>query len=218
MKGREEVQIPNLQEADAIRRAQHGDGHAFEILYSLHSSRVFALCLRMLKNTAEAEDLTQETFLTVFRAIRTFRGHSAFSSWLHRVTMNCVLMHIRKKAFPQVSLGEIVNRQEESGAPQRELTHCDLRLKGLLDRLSIERAIAQLPASLKKIFVLYDLWGCEHKEIAEILDCSTGTSKSQLHKARRRLRELLPRYQASSARNEVQPIGHPALQAGPCLD
>ena len=106
MQGREEVRNSDWQEAEAIRQAQRGDANAFELLYRLHSSRVFALCLRMLKNNAEAEDMTQETFLTVFRAIRTFRGDSAFSSWLHRVTMNCVLMHIRRKALAQVSLEE----------------------------------------------------------------------------------------------------------------
>ena len=202
MQGREEIRISDSQEAEAIRQAQRGDANAFELLYRLHSSRVFALCLRMLKNTAEAEDLTQETFLTVFRAIRTFRGHSAFSSWLHRVTMNCVLMHIRRKALAQVSLEEIIRSSEQSGRPRKELRHFDLRLKGLIDRLSIQRAIARLPARLKGAFVLYDLYGCEHREIAEILACSPGTSKSRLHKARRRLRELLPRCQPTGTRHE----------------
>ena len=100
--GREEVRSSNSQEAEAIREAQRGDANAFELLYRLHSARVFALCLRVLKNTAEAKDLTQETFLTVFCAFRTFRGHSAFSSWLHRVTMNCVLMHIRRNALARL--------------------------------------------------------------------------------------------------------------------
>src|ERR1700757_3770766 len=127
VKGREEVRISDSQEAEAIRQAQRGDANAFELLYRLHSSRVFGLCLRMLKNTAEAEDLTQETFLTVFRAIRTFRGHSAFSCWLHRVTMNRVLMHIRSKTVGQVSLGEIIRSAVESGRPRKELRHSDLR-------------------------------------------------------------------------------------------
>ena len=190
MKGREEVRSSDSQEAEAIRQAQRGDANAFELLYRLHSSRVFALCLRMLKNTAEAEDLTQETFLTVFRALGTFRGHSAFSSWLHRVTINRVLMHLRRKALTDASLEEIIRSSEESGSPRKELRHFDLRLKGLTDRLSIQKAIAQLPARLKGTFLLYDLYGCEHREIAEILACSTGASKSRLHKARRRLREL----------------------------
>lgn len=204
MKEREAVRISNSEEAQAIRQAQEGNPKAFELLYRFHSPRVFALCVRMLKNTAEAEDLTQETFLAVFRAIRTFRGHSAFSSWLHRVTMNCVLMHIRRKALTTISLEELVKSSEEIGSAPKELGHADLRLKGLLDRLCIEKAIAQLPAGLRGTFVLYDLYGCEHNEIADILDCSAGTSKSQLHKARRRLRELLPRHQPGNRQDELQ--------------
>jgi RNA polymerase sigma-70 factor, ECF subfamily len=207
VKGREEVRSSDSQEAEAIRQAQRGDANAFELLYRLHSSRVFALCLRMLKNTAEAEDLTQETFLTVFRALGTFRGHSAFSSWLHRVTINRVLMHLRRKALTDASLEEIIRSSEESGSPRKELRHFDLRLKGLTDRLSIQKAIAQLPASLKGTFLLYDLYGCEHREIAEILACSTGASKSRLHKARRRLRELLPSWPPSGTRHELHSIG-----------
>lgn len=203
MKGRKEARSSDSQEAEAIRQAQRGDANAFELLYRLHSSRVFALCLRMLKNTAEAEDLTQETFLTVFRALGTFRGHSAFSSWLHRVTINRVLMHLRRKALTDASLEEI---GEESDNPRKELRHFDLRLKGLTDRLSIQKAIAQLPARLKGTFLLYDLYGCEHGEIAEILACSTGTSKSRLHKARRRLRELLPSWPPSGIRHELHSI------------
>lgn len=206
MKGREEVRSSDSQEAEAIRRAQRGDANAFELLYRLHSSRVFALCLRMLKNTAEAEDLTQETFLTVFRALGTFRGHSAFSSWLHRVTINRVLMHLRRKPLTDASLEEIIRSGEESGSPRKELRHFDLRLKGLTDRLSIQKAIAQLPARLKGTFLLFDLYGCEHGEIAEILACSTGASKSRLHKARRRLRELLPSWPPSGTRHDLHSI------------
>lgn len=210
MKGLEKDRVSN-SEAETIRQAQRGDADAFEQLYHLHSSRVFALCLRMLKNTAEAEDLTQQTFLTVFRAIRTFRSQCAFSSWLHRVTINCVLMHLRKKVSDQVSLEEIIQIGEESGRPRKELGHHDLRLKGLIDRLSIEKAIAQLPARLKGTFLLYDLWGCDHGEVAKILACSAGTSKSQLHRARRRLRELLPKPDPSTAEQEAQSICQPAL-------
>lgn len=199
MKELEQDRVSSSQEGEAIRQAQQGDADAFEQLYRLHRSRVFALCLRMLKHNAEAEDLTQQTFLTVFRAIRTFRGQCAFSSWLHRVTMNCVLMHLRKRVANQVSLEEIMQTGEESGRTRKEFGHDDLRLKGLIDRLSIEKAIAQLSARLKGTFVLYDLWGCEHGEVAKILACSAGTSKSRLHKARRRLRQLLPEYQPSTA-------------------
>jgi RNA polymerase sigma-70 factor, ECF subfamily len=212
-----ELPIPSSQEAETIRRAQRGDAKAFEQLYRWHSPRVFALCLRMLKNTAEAEDLAQETFLTVFRAIRTFRGHSAFSSWLHRVTTNCVLMHLRKKVLVQVPLEEVTARVGENGSLRREPGQRDPRLLGLLDRLSIEKALAQLPERLRGTFVLYDFWGCDHQEIADRLSCSTGTSKSQLHKARRRLRQLLPSYQAGVAA-QAQPGNNPALQTANYTD
>lgn len=207
MKGRKEAAITNSQECEAIGRAQRGDANAFERLYRLHSSRVFALCLRMVKNTAEAEDLMQETFLSVFRAIRTFRGQSAFSSWLHRVTVNCALMRLRRTPSAPISLEQFIESCEDSGRPGKELHQCDLRLKGLIDRLCIEKAIAQLPAGLKRIFVLYELYGWEHGEIAEILNCSAGTCKGQLHRARRRLRELLPRYQPNKTQGEVQLTG-----------
>jgi len=204
VKGCQEAAMSNSQESDAIRRAQRGDANAFERLYQLHSSRVFALCRRMVKNTAEAEDLMQETFLSVFRAIRTFRGQSAFSSWLHRVTVNCALMRLRRTLSAPISLEQFIASNKESGRPGKELQQCDLRLKGLIDRLSLEKAIAQLPAGLKRIFVLYELYGWEHGEIAEILNCSAGTSKGQLHRARRRLRALLPRYPPNHSRSEVQ--------------
>jgi len=119
VKGPEEARISDSREAEAIRQAQRGEANAFELLYRLHSSRVFALCLRMLKNNAEAEDLTQETFLSVFRAIGTFRGHSSFSSWLHRVAINCVLMHLRRKAPAQVSLEETSEAARNPAAPER---------------------------------------------------------------------------------------------------
>jgi RNA polymerase sigma-70 factor, ECF subfamily len=180
-----------LSEAETIRRAQKGDAAAFEKLYRLHSGRVFSLCVRMLKNPAEAEDLTQETFLTVFRRIGTFRGESAFSTWLHRVAANHVLMHIRKNSIAQTSLEEMTEKREENDAPRREFSVPDLYLNGSVDRVTLQRAIDQLPAGFKAEVVLYDIQGYEHREIADMLGCSTGTSKSQLHKTRRRLRELL---------------------------
>jgi RNA polymerase sigma-70 factor (ECF subfamily) len=119
-----------MPEAEAIRLAREGNAAAFERLYRLHSRRVFTLCLRMLENSAEAEDLTQETFLTVFRRIQTFRGESEFSTWLHRVTVNVVLMHIRKKTVAQTSLDEITEGTEETRVPRLELGGPDLYLNG----------------------------------------------------------------------------------------
>lgn len=180
-----------LPEAEAIRRAQQGDGAAFERLYQLHGRRVYALCLRMVRNTAEAEDLAQEAFLQLFRKIHTFRGDSAFSTWLHRLAVNVVLMKLRKKTVPETSLEETTEPDEESGSPRKDVGGPDLLLSGSIDRVNLERAIEQLPPGYKTVFVLHDIQGYEHNEIAEIMGCSIGNSKSQLHKARMRLRELL---------------------------
>src|SRR6516225_6833115 len=130
-------------EAEAIRRAQAGDAAAFEHLFQLHSRRVYALCLRMVGNPADAEDLAQEAFLQLFRKIATFRGESAFSTWLHRMTVNIVLMHLRKKGLQQVPLEDTDNWQEEP--VKREYGDDDRRLLGSIDRLTLGRAIEQLP-------------------------------------------------------------------------
>jgi RNA polymerase sigma-70 factor (ECF subfamily) len=143
----------------------------------------------MTGDTAEAEDLTQEAFLQLFRKISTFRGESAFTTWLHRLVVNVVLMHLRKKGLQQVSLDEVDSSQEEP--VRRDYGDEDRRLMGSIDRLSLDRAIAALPDGYRTVFVLHDVEGYEHKEIAEIMDCSTGNSKSQLHKARLRLRQHL---------------------------
>lgn len=190
-----------MSEAEAIRLAQHGDAAAFEHLYQLHKRRVYAICLRMVSNTTEAEDLTQEAFLQLFRKISTFRGESAFSTWLHRLAVNVVLMRLRKKRVPESSLEEMTEPDEESDGPRRDFGAADLRLTGSIDRLNLERAIAELPAGYRSIFVLHDVQGYEHNEIAGILGCSIGNSKSQLHKARMRLRELLQEAERQKARN-----------------
>jgi RNA polymerase sigma-70 factor (ECF subfamily) len=178
-------------ETQQIARAQQGDEAAFEALFNAHKRRVYSLCLRMTGNTAEAEDLTQEAFLQLFRKISTFRGESAFTTWLHRLVVNVVLMHLRKKGLQQVSLDEVDSSQEEP--VKRDYGGDDLRLIGSIDRLSLDRAIAALPRGYRKVFVLHDMEGYEHNEIAQIMDCSTGNSKSQLHKARLKLREHLRR-------------------------
>jgi RNA polymerase sigma-70 factor, ECF subfamily len=178
-------------EAEAIRRAQTGDSAAFEHLYQLHSRRVYALCLRMVSNPADAEDLTQEAFLQLFRKIGTFRGESAFSTWLHRMTVNVVLMRLRKKALPTDSLEETLEPDAENSGPKRDVGAPDLRLSGAVDRVNLERSIEKLPPGYRTVFVLHDVQGYEHNEIADIMGCSVGNSKSQLHKARTRLRELL---------------------------
>ncbi|HEV2490032.1 MAG TPA: sigma-70 family RNA polymerase sigma factor [Candidatus Acidoferrales bacterium] len=193
-----------MPEAEAIRRAQQGDAAAFECIYRLHNRRVYSLCLRMVGNTAEAEDLTQEAFLQLFRKISTFRGESAFSTWLHRLAVNVVLMRLRKKTGTESSLEEVTEPDEESGGPRKDFGAPDIKLSGSIDRVNLKRAVDQLPAGYKAIFVLHDVQGYEHNEIADILGCSIGNSKSQLHKARMRLRELLHETARDKAREERQ--------------
>jgi RNA polymerase sigma-70 factor (ECF subfamily) len=191
-----------MTEAEAIRLAQQGDAGAFEQIYRLHSRRVYALCLRMVGNTAEAEDLAQDAFLQLFRKIGTFRGESAFSTWLHRLAVNVVLMKLRKKTLPATSLEESTDPEDESGGPRREIGAPDLLLTGSIDRVHLERAIGQLPPGYKQVFVLHDVQGFEHNEIAGLMECSIGNSKSQLHKARMRLRELLQETLREQARQD----------------
>jgi len=180
----------SLSNAELVTRAQRGEETAFEALFNLHKRRVYCLCLRMIGNTAEAEELTQEAFLQVFRKIHTFRGDSAFSTWLHRLSVNTVLMRLRKKTITVTPLEESV-KGEEFDEPTKEFGAPDLALTGSIDRLQLERAIAQLPPGYKQAFVLHDVHGYEHHEIAAMLGTSIGNSKSQLHKARVRLRKLL---------------------------
>jgi RNA polymerase sigma-70 factor, ECF subfamily len=191
-----------LSEAEAIRRAGNGDRSAFEYLYRLHSRRVYALCLRMVGNTTEAEDLTQEAFLLLFRKIHTFRGESAFSTWLHRLAVNLVLMRLRKKSPPIVPIEATPGPDDETFSPSIDIGAPDLLLEGSIDRINLERCIQRLPVRYRTIFVLHDIQGYEHNEIAEILGRSVGDSKSQLHKARTRLREQLHEHQRDEARDE----------------
>jgi RNA polymerase sigma-70 factor, ECF subfamily len=181
----------DMPEAEAIRLAQQGNASAFACIYRLHSRRAYTLCFRMVGNSAEADDLTQDVFLQVFRKIQTFRGEAAFSTWLHRLAVNVVLMRLRKKKLAQTSLEEATEPNEEIGKPPKEFGGPDPRLTGLVDRVNINRALGHLPPGYRLIFILHDIQGYEHKEIAEILDCSVGNSKSQLHKARMRLRQKL---------------------------
>jgi RNA polymerase sigma-70 factor (ECF subfamily) len=191
---------------ETVRLAQQGDAAAFETIYRLHCRHVYALCLRMASDPTEAEDLTQDAFLQVFRKIHTFRGDSAFSSWLYRLTANVVLMHFRRRRTAPASLDEILANDEESGRARAEIGGPDLHLSGVCDRINLNAAIEQLPEGYKTIFVLHDVHGYEHNEIARILGCSIGNSKSQLHKARKRLRELLRRAGHGSAAHNAKAI------------
>jgi RNA polymerase sigma-70 factor (ECF subfamily) len=193
--GKDRERDPN--EAELIERAKLGDAQAFQALYDKHRRRVYSLCLRMTANTAEAEDLTQEAFLQLYRKIGTFRGESAFSTWLHRLSVNVVLMQLRKKSLPVVSLEETTQGEEDT--PKKDFGAEDLALAGSIDRLQLQKAVDDLPPGYRMIFVLHDVEGYEHNEIATIVGCSIGNSKSQLHKARMKLRDLLKMNRAEKA-------------------
>lgn len=194
----------NLTESEAIEQAKNGDTAAFEYLYKLHSKRVYNLCLRMSKNPAEAEDLTQQAFLQLFRKIGTFRGDSGLSTWLHRVTVNIVLMHLRRKKPIEIPAEDLA-RPNADGGGTHEYGSNDPLMVGTLDRINLKRSIHKLPRGYKQYFLLYDVLGYEHGEIAGLLGCSTGCSKSQVHKARRRLRLLLQGEESAQETAEAVP-------------
>jgi RNA polymerase sigma-70 factor (ECF subfamily) len=186
-------------QTDILARAQAGDHHAFAELYSIHKRRIYSLCLRIVGNIAEAEDLTQEAFLQFHRKIATFRGESALSTWLHRLAINVVFMHLRKKGLQLTSLDEMM-APDAAQRPHSSFGAPDPILSGTIDRLGLQRAIDDLPAGYRLIFVLHDIEGYEHNEIAKLLNCSTGNSKSQLHKARLKLRDALRIHSQQEAR------------------
>src|SRR6266496_1070448 len=204
---------------ELVARAQAGDGEAFAALFEQHKKRVYSLCLLMTGDVADAEDLTQDAFIQVFRKLGTFRGDSAFSTWLYRVAVNTVLMSLRKRKPRQVSLDEPVCI-DHSFVP-RDFGTRDLELSGTVDRIVLSRAIKELPAGYRKIFILHEVEGYQHHEIAALLHCSVGNSKSQLHKAKLKIRELLMenggQHQASdtAAKNEMAP--NPVSYATPMV-
>ena len=173
---------------ELARKAADGDTHAFEQLYLRHQRRVYSICLRMTKHASESEDLTQEVFIQLFKKVGSFRGDSAFTTWLHRMTVNQVLMHFRKKGTrPEQTTedGELPT-QVEKGTESPDAMP-------VVDRIALDKAIAKLPLGYRTVFVLHDVEGYQHEEIARLLGCAPGTSKSQLHKARMKLRNLLKR-------------------------
>jgi RNA polymerase sigma-70 factor, ECF subfamily len=179
-----------------IARAQQGDEEAFAALYSAYKRRVYSLCLRMTHDEVEAEDLTQEAFLHLFRKISSFRGESAFGTWLHRLVVNVVLMRLRKKSLRLVSLEETSPQPGDDELGHRDFSvrqygQEDRQLLSAVDRITLDRAISELPEGYRAILLLHDVEGYEHSEIAQLRKCSVGNSKSQLHKARVRLRQLL---------------------------
>ena len=175
----------------------------FDRAYRLYSRRVYSKCLHMVGNEAEAEDLTQEVFLQLFRKMDSFRGESAFSTWLYRVAINVVLMRLRRKSLSTTSLEAVVEVRQGFFSLAQVLGAPDLALTTALDRLSLERAVSQMPAGYKQVFLMHYVEGYGHREIARILGLSIGTSKSQLYKARARLRQLLRSGAAGPGRVEA---------------
>jgi RNA polymerase sigma-70 factor, ECF subfamily len=173
---------------EAIRLVRQGDREAFALIHQNYSELVHRVCLRMLRDPAEAEDAAQDVFLRVFLKINTFRGESAFSSWLYRLTMNIVLMRFRRNKHHWTSLGECTVDEDDPGG---EIGAPDPHLCGLSSWIDLQAAIDVLPDGYKAAFILHDVHGYGHKEIAAIFGYSVGNSRSQLHKARRRLRKLL---------------------------
>lgn len=178
------------------RRTSEGDMSAFEELYRRHNRRVYSLCLRMTQNVEEAEDLAQETFIQFFRKAGSFRGDSAFTTWLHRLTVNQVLMHFRKRKSRDEKT------TEDGEIPEQIVLGTEDSAKmPVVDRIALGKAMAQLPPGYRAVFTLHDVEGHEHDEISRMLGCSVGTSKSQLHKARKKLRWLLMQ---QSTKNESE--------------
>ena len=186
----EDENLPDNSERSLVQRAQRGDEQAFATLFQLHKKRVYSVCLQMTKDVADAEDLTQEAFMQVFRSVNSFRGDSAFSTWLYRVAVNTVLMKLRRRKSPPVlSLDEPVSA--DSPSLKREVGKQDPSLSGAIDRIALRRALEELPGGCRQIFDLHEVEGYQHHEIAELLQCSIGNSKSQLHKAKMKMRDLL---------------------------
>ncbi|MCS6873492.1 MAG: RNA polymerase sigma factor [Pyrinomonadaceae bacterium] len=180
----EEEKNESLDDFSLLRKASEGNSAAFEAIYRRHHRRVYNLCLRMLKDSAEAEDLTQEVFIQLYRKMDSFRGESAFSTWLYRLTVNQVLMHLRRK--------QIKNEKTTEDGQTPRITHSESEKKvQVIEKIALERAISELPNGYRTIFMLHDVEGLQHEEIAKMLGLSVGTSKSQLHKARMKLRNLL---------------------------
>ena len=179
------------------------DAVGFERLYSTYWQRVYRQCLRMVRNQADAEDLTQEVFLRLFQKVSTFRGESRFSTWLHRVTFNLVLMQLRRqrrRAGATASLDPPAGAEKDGSRLQREAAAPGTPSTSIFDRVSLDSAIAQLSTRYREVFLLHDVEGYGHEEIAKRLGISEGTSKSQLHKARQRLRVLLDESSAGNLR------------------
>lgn len=179
--------------SDALEQVSHPSLEEFEWIYITYRPRVWSLCFHMTGNPDEAEDLTQETFLRLFEKLDTFRGESTFYTWLRRLTINVVLLKFQSAAWRrETSLEALACPDPVTGCPHTSvLREIDTQLLGAVDRVDLKRAIDQLPPGFRTVLILHDVEGYQHVEISELIGCSIGTSKSQLHKARMRMRESL---------------------------
>lgn len=175
--------VPEVSEALLVRQAAKGDTRAFEALYQRHQGRIYALCLRMTGERQRAEDCVQEAFVQAWRKLGTFRGQSAFGTWLHRIAVNQVLSLQRREAR-RPGLVEIVEELAEDPMAERRVTGGGLRM-------DLDGAISSLPDGARNVFVLHAVHGYSHEETAEMLGVAVGTCKAQLHRARRLLMERL---------------------------
>jgi RNA polymerase sigma-70 factor (ECF subfamily) len=189
------LSLHDAPETELIASAMNGDSEAFGELYRRHSRRVFYLCYRMVNDTDLAEDLTQEAFVHAFRRLSTFRQESRFTTWMHRIAVNTVLMFIRKRnsSIRECPLDPAFGSEEETPFEGQMYGRADETLSMTTDRVSLLRAIESLPPGYRLMLILHDIHGYEHQEIAEIFGCTTGNTKSQLHKARLRLRAIIGR-------------------------
>jgi len=184
---------------ELAQAVSHGAVSSIGDLYERHRRRVYTLCLRMTGDVSEAEDLTHDVFIQLLRKVGTFRGECQFRTWLYRLTVNQVLMQFRRPA-----------RRREFTSMYQDLPPVPLGKHKwgtqAADRIDLDTALAQLPSGSRSIFLKYDVEGYSHDEIARIFGCSVGNSKSQLHKARRKLRQLLMAKRGHSLRTPIKRI------------
>ena len=178
--------LSDLSDYRLARAAAAHDMRALGELYERHKHRVYAVCTRMTRNPAEADDLTQEVFLSLVHKIGSYRGESQFTTWLHRLTVNCVLMYFRRPSRRESTFSDL--EDVVAIAPRLAIPLQPARMP---DLIAVRSAIAQLPRHRRAVFVLFEIAGYEHEEIGRLLGCSAGTSKSQLHRARATLRKRL---------------------------
>ena len=182
------------EENDLVLSVLAGNTAAFDTLYQRHSRRIYLVCLRMVDDPTIAEDLTQEAFILAYRRLGTFRQEARFSTWLHTIAVNTVLMYFRKKrsGFREQSLENTLYANEEGSKSDSEIYgRPDDSLRMVVDRVTLQRAIANLPEGYRMMVILHDIQGYQHEEIAQMLGCTTGNTKSQLHKARLKLRDAM---------------------------